>query len=891
MQTRRLGLRGFTLAMAGVLTFGMTACEETKVVPPVAETTLTVSPSGPVDLFVGETVTLSAAVQNGPAGAAVEASSSNTDVVTTSVNGNQVTVNAVGEGTATVNVGVAGTNASSSVLIRVSARDGEVPSGGDANIIIEGLFDETGEMVVDPDQVQGQVVLRLSVDRGNADSLVVTLQGEDVSEVVCRQTFNNAQEIAAQATLLCPINTAAFEIVNGEVQIRYNNGPAQIVARLYESDTVVASASTGEITLANQDQVVLRTAVDNGDDPDTEINPNTNRIWAGGSVTVTAIPVMFSGAAVQDAQIGLFIDDNTANSAFEDGDMVTQNVELDGGVWTATFSEEDDVDGVEAQFVFPFLGELDEFGTAITAGGQEVSLLQVWDTASFQRVAQVTVEGQDQFLANVFRLDNQGPTTPTFTMMPYVYPSGDTADARFINGEFAFTTGEERLFPEGGPVDLGVNDTEVSFFVDDAEVTMGADLAPSENQTEYTAEYVAVDLLGNESDDETDATFGVDVVSPDIEYTAASVEDETVFVSDSAVDSNKWEVVATDTSASAGFSDVIYFAHVEQLLPDDVTCGPTVETIEGTTDMPCEESSSFEYELIADGENEVLVPLTSDDAYYTFSAVAIDQAGNVSEPVETRMVLVDDEAPEVRNVVLPSSFSTGEELGVRADMTDNVDLWKWDVTEGFSMADSSYIAASGAVAHVPFEMPEILNSPFNGDPLGDATGTSSAEYVASFSVFDPAQSNENQVCSQPIEVGVRVWDATSYWINDDNTRTLGAVDLEDPACFAGTDEIESWTMDGTGSAQLRGDAEDFDSPFSGGAVMFYYIDGDRIFLMGEATSVVTVDTGTDRYVEYTAPDFDFPARDVTVFAVGITPAGDALATQNSSVEVYTPPAN
>ena len=86
MQTRNPGLRALTLALAGVLTLGLAACEETKTVTPQTPTTVTISPSGTVDLEVGDRVTVVANVNNAD-NAAVTWASSNGAVATVDGNG------------------------------------------------------------------------------------------------------------------------------------------------------------------------------------------------------------------------------------------------------------------------------------------------------------------------------------------------------------------------------------------------------------------------------------------------------------------------------------------------------------------------------------------------------------------------------------------------------------------------------------------------------------------------------------------------------------------------------------------------------------------------------------------------------------------------------------
>src|SRR5690606_15209254 len=78
----------------------------------------------------------------------------------------------------------------------------------------------------------------------------------------------------------------------------------------FDGGQAVATASTGALTLANRDVVLISVDVENTDwDVTRAIDPRDNQLWVGGEVTVTGQPVIYSGTSMSGlrGEVGLDI--------------------------------------------------------------------------------------------------------------------------------------------------------------------------------------------------------------------------------------------------------------------------------------------------------------------------------------------------------------------------------------------------------------------------------------------------------------------------------------------------------------------------------------------------------------------------------------------------------
>lgn len=266
-------LRGWVVSILLAL-LGVAACEESTPLARGVPVVVAISPSGTIEMTVGDAVQLQVKVQHA-SNPAVRYTSSAPDVAVVSESG-MVSARTPGI-TSIVATSLQDTTVSAAVNVRVVA----VKLPGDAStaaVLVESVVDSLGRLVPS-DRLQGRVAVRLALRPGGARTVAV-LVGE---RLVCTQPLTERQTSAT-----CEIDTAAFDTATGVPVFR--NGAYRISARLLgAADNVLASASTDTFVLANANTIrttvsAERTARDALDQP-----------WFDGAVTVHALPVLYSG--------------------------------------------------------------------------------------------------------------------------------------------------------------------------------------------------------------------------------------------------------------------------------------------------------------------------------------------------------------------------------------------------------------------------------------------------------------------------------------------------------------------------------------------------------------------------------------------------------------------
>lgn len=798
MQTRTFGLRGLALAVAGVLTLGLTACDDTDVVPTVNAPQISISPSGTVELAPGESFQVVASTSN--FSGTVAYSSSNTNVATVSAAG---VVTAVNPGIASI-VATASNSAGTSqaaVTVRVTART-TPPQTDSSRVAIIGVVDNNNNPVP-ANNVQGQANVRVDYTRGAATRLQVLVN----NTVACEQTFGSAPSVAAvgegvsasvaTAEFVCPIITNRIDPATG--QPTFPNGVVTITARLLAANgSVLAQANAAQqYTFNNQStiQVNVTPAV-------SAIGANGLQ-WNGGSVTVTGTPAIFtSGTTIARMSVTAY-DDRTDTAIGTREDLDASN-------------------GLSVTFP--------NSGSGVTLAGVSTDSLRFVITAVTSAGAQFTFPGNmSSMMTSAIRYDAVAPAAPTFT--------ANLNAPRFLNNTFTFSGGSGASATTDVPTDPGApvtgsNAVTVDFvyltntsanagltnaaaFAAGTAVTNASAIPTSITNTAYFAVARARDAVGNVSYTRS-TTFGVDLTAPTFGFTSASAANM------STNPSAEFEFSLTDDiSGPAGI-----WVKLVRYLPGGTTC--VIGT--GTACNPVFQTGTT-------------VTIPTDAGYYEATVYATDQAGNRTDAV-SRMVLVDTTAPGAT----VSAFGVASNVvTISGTVTDNVDLRAYDARAVF--------AGGGGNVSFPFApwtvvgeygLPADGSEPASGTvtqwngievyPASDGAATTTAtsteiDFIgATFGAFDVAGNSATGSV-------VTVADGGNATFTNLNQFRL-AVSPTTICRAAKTGCPGSATL----TARAYGPSGTFVNPFS--AVNFYWEDANGQWrLLGTATSASSTDTG------------------------------------------------
>jgi len=412
----------------GLLTVaGLTACGDKITVPPQVTTpvgtvvhSVTVSPSS-VTLAIGGKATLAASV-DADAGVQVRTvtwSSSNAAVATVSATGD---VTAVSAGTATIIAkATADANVQGAAAVTVTG------AGANPTVIISGInqTNAAGQSVpVNINNANGQIDVVLDVNTNGAQlrSVSATLACPNGTSMTQTQTIAGAASSdveGAAVPVVLSFQTAAFNPTTGVPTLR--NGACTLTASATtgSSTTPQTAQTTTQLTLNNNDGVVLTTSFAGYTNAEgvttlTQANDAGGLPWRGGAVTISAVPVLYSGRTLSSVAITL---PGAAVSATQ-----TLTAAPYSATWSATSTTAPNVTGLtlvgagfEANGVTPLgitpsVVILDNAGNDIQAGIMNGGV-----------VAQTT-----------FRLDNTAPAAPTvFQIAPRQFG--------WVNAAYTFT--------------------------------------------------------------------------------------------------------------------------------------------------------------------------------------------------------------------------------------------------------------------------------------------------------------------------------------------------------------------------------------------------------------------------------------------------------------------
>lgn len=562
---------------------------------------------------------------------------------------------------------------------------------------------------VPPGVVAGQINVSVNVNPGTSkiDSVVVFINGISAGT----QTFTSGQSAAMRyaadqagsdqallPTLVFSINTAAYNTTTGKVT--YVNGAMNLSAVAYGHQGSSAGSSSASQSLSyllgNVDG--FQTSLTNGGN--AAIDANGFAWWGNGTLTISAIPVMYSGKTV-----------GTVTAALGGVCGAVGGTGTSGSSSTAPYS-----------VTLALTGSQSPAGCA--GATPNVPVITATDNAGnvLTLVANGTINAQTGV-----RWDNVAPAAPAGSTFAGVSPNiriNVNPNGRFgnwINDAVTFNSTSVTKATTNGwlcvnpaaavgaclttdtlPRDAGVGGTTYYVSVGAtkaaayaaAPITNPTTLAATTTNAGYCGIAGAADALGNKTTltaaqqatacgtEANSATFGVDRVAPVVGYGAA------------AIASN-----ARLSGASIGGEEIVTFADtglvgnsgmnpatpvVASLVLRNVTATGAATCIVGTyASSVCGQSATGMTTTVGTGSSTTGITATTVIGYYTFNATATDAAGN-SASVSPRVFVYDNTAPVVGATNTPVTVSGTAGFNASAFVSEDLDIWSyfWTVTYG-----------------------------------------------------------------------------------------------------------------------------------------------------------------------------------------------------------------
>jgi hypothetical protein len=300
MKSHRSGLLGLAL---GIVVLGSAACDDqTEVVipPPVAPpVTIAVSPSGPLDLIVGQTLQFVATVSGGAEGTVRTATWRSSNTAAATVNPTTGLVTGVAPGTTTITaIATADTLAKAAVAVNVIID----PANAPVQIALSKVTIGNTNTPVNAQSTFGQIDATITLDIPQGARVTrVELLLDNV--VVASQAFSgnvlaveDALELQADPVeIVLSVNTAAFSATTGAVA--FPNGPHNISARVIRPNGTVTATPSLALTFNN---VSFLNVVLTGSKPNqtnTTASPRSvaapGSLWFSGDISAAILSVNY----------------------------------------------------------------------------------------------------------------------------------------------------------------------------------------------------------------------------------------------------------------------------------------------------------------------------------------------------------------------------------------------------------------------------------------------------------------------------------------------------------------------------------------------------------------------------------------------------------------------
>jgi len=879
------------LSLAGLLTFagaGLTACGDKVTVPPATPVdstihSVTVSPQN-ASVAVGQTTQLAVTVEAGT-GATVRTvtwSTSDATIATVDQTGKVTGV----KGGATTIIAKSTANASVSGAASVTVTGGGVPT-----VTIQSIVQTSGGTSgpADLSQAKGQLDITLNVEANGQTIKTVTAtitcgtKSKSASQTISDVAPSGAASSAVPITL--QINTAAFNATTGVPDL--NNGNCTLSSVVTTGTGTQSAQNSSTITLANTDVVIVKTT--NSGNSAADVN---GAFWKSGNVTVSATPVLYSGTTIASANITL----PNATAATQTG------IPLTAGVASATWS-----------------------GTATSGFRTTGQTLGTSGTPIRPTVAFVDSQGNvltpaqaNAFSESDIRIDNQAPVADT---TKFVANTQNTAGG-WIGANFTFTDGTSIILSDKTKADNGGVD-KVTFTTQQAAspsttsstftaFASPANLAETSTSVAYDLRLNICDALQNCAPTGVLTTFGVDKTKPSLSQLAGPANNS-IFKFGASIPDASFSVI--DTSATAGVSGSgpgtnALLVSIQGLNPDansatgsKTTCPIGVKQGSGNA-VTCKSPA---------GTTLTFTP-TQTAGEYTMVVSAVDQAGNSSDAITTKYY-VDQQSP-----VLPAGAVDQPNNGTTNGSST--------FTPVNAAADSMDIAAgNGNLVYPAATFLETGTAATTGVAFDNALVRSSKVTVNLTTTFFRSLAAATggvvpgTAGAVPTTVGIRVIDAAGN-LSTSLSKTLDPLSLAAGVAISNsstTNGITNFTLDSAvknpvaaGAAttffvNAKAAAVNSGNPFAGGgSVCFYFaapngLEGGAADASGAAAGELvkigcTINAPTtgvfpNRNFVYSfpwSPPARFNGTTVTIRAVGITPAGDAIITDGFALQVSAP---
>jgi hypothetical protein len=646
----------------------------------------------------------------------------------------------------------------------------------------------------------GQVNVSVNLNPGTEkmDSVVVQLNGKTAATqlfsaaqaALLRSAADGSADQALQSTLVFAVNTAAYNTTTGAVT--FPNGAAvfTVIGYGHQALTPASNSVTSQgYLLGNVDAWIVAQTFGAGTNTATSA---AGFVYQGGptaSVSVTAIPVLYSGGVIASANV------NFGNAACETAGLQrTQPLTAPvapSSAWTATFARTAtgtahavDVNGYE------FNGAA--CPVQLAAGGEGAviaSSLYTTNTTGPTAFANASP-------GPLVRLDNLAPGTPSLLQNPRVrqnawlngivslytfvsttqvgYPAGNLQDRVVVKGTADGGVGGDAAWLRVGSD--GTLATAVAATASNALTVGTGAVAPTLANTSLCGLWTERDLLGNESPlpaaplpvctapvagtntvlAANYMQFGVDIAIPTIKFqgglvAGASGVNGATGASVSALGQFQVAVLDTGSIGNSGMQATgpVLATVTIRSAAAGLTALQTCPVGTVNTSNVCVASATG---MAAPAFPLVATALTGGNSniigYYTYTGTGIDAAGNVSTPVS--MVVAYNPAANVPtvsgsifNTPLNGPTATFNATGSSGNTTAN------SATTFFDLWEAKYnLTYSNAVVAGPLVYPPTAFNTFNSTTLVNQNVP-----VAITIPFVRQIQNQSSACNAALTVG------------------------------------------------------------------------------------------------------------------------------------------
>ncbi len=891
---------------AGVLAFGVAACGDDVTVvdpppPPVPALVVSLTPSN-ATVNAGEVADFAVGVSGGEPGAAASwtCASSNTSVATVAQTATGCRATGVASGNASVTATVTKGGDSASAGAQIAVRQIVPATVSIANVTNlagtpQNLTNVVGQINVTANvAANDQTLTRLELVVSDADgSNPQVVASQEFSAGAFAQDEDDAAGSIQQIQL--SFNTADFTIdADAGVGVpRHLNGPRRLSARIFVAGGAAgspAAQNTVNVTLNNADTFIMQVANSGNTAMD-----NTGQIWVNGDITVTAMPLMFSGRTVSSATLDVAADAaGFATIAAAGGNALVTSGPPFTATWTNTATGARRVNNIEP-------------GAAL--GVVRASVLS--DGSAGPNT--LPAAPGNSAAGNFFRLDNMAPS---MTDMDRAVRA-----SRWVNASWSLTGAGGAAVNNITVTDNGVGGITLTRAAGTTTanvetVANAGDLAESATDNTYVLRITATDALGNSNTRWFDGTaagaannaagqtaanatgrFGVDNTPPTIAFTGSSAAN-----------------AATTGALTYNFlvSDPVNSAGGAAGFDATSTQGSSIRTAPAATACAFGAGGNCTFSplpttpmIIGVGGDAVNYPNATTVGYFNNTFRVVDRAGNASETLN-RMGLSDNVAPVLGTVAVSGSLAGGQPATFAVAATDNLNLGSARVfqTWGAITVEMQAPITLGTFG-TPLNETEATvtaTAPFirglqNTDGANNPAGAFSDANNVRFDVRDLAanQTSANGPIAFARPVGAKAtFDATWAFAH---TRAPAAGNICIPtatACPGGNLTQVAFTP--TVAGPIANDLTNV--PFTSVVIVWRRVGGTDWFRLNTTSAASATDVGANRTWTFGsvafAPTAGFDGlgaganQDYEFVAIGVDAQGDALMSQVVNVNVFRP---